>query len=52
MALFTLHEQQRYKVGTIGRLKDKFVGSTVRVRGAEKVMSHFKFGLLVLTTYS
>jgi hypothetical protein len=30
-------------------LKDEFGGTTVRVRGAEKVMSHLMFGLLVLT---
>lgn len=51
---FAPHEQQRYKERTQaertnGRLKDEFGGTTVRVRGSEKVMSHLMFGLLVLT---
>jgi hypothetical protein len=32
-----------------GRLKDEFGGRNVRVRGADKVMSHLMFGMLVLT---
>ena len=32
-----------------GRLKDEFGGRMVRVRGAEKVMTHLMFGVLALT---
>ena len=51
---FAPHEAQRYKERTQaertnGRLKDEFGGTTVRVRGHDKVMSHLMFGLLVLT---
>lgn len=34
---------------TNARLKDEFGGRNVRVRGADKVMSHLMFGVLVLT---
>ena len=32
-----------------GRLKDEFGGTTVRVRGHAKVLTHLMFGILVLT---
>jgi hypothetical protein len=35
---------------TNARLKDEFGGRHVRVRGADKVMSHLMFGVLVLST--
>lgn len=52
--VFAPHEQERYKERsqaerTNSRLKDEFGGTTVRVRGAEKVMSHLMFGILALT---
>lgn len=51
---FAPPEAQRYKERsqaerTNGRLKDEFGGTTVRVRGHDKVMSHLMFGLLALT---
>ena len=51
---FAPPEAQRYKERTQaertnGRLKDEFGGTTIRVRGHDKVMSHLMFGLLVLT---
>jgi hypothetical protein len=46
-------KKERYKVRTTSeransRLKDNFGGRFVRVRGAEKVMTHLMFGILVL----
>jgi IS5 family transposase len=48
------HEKARYRERTTvervyARLKEEFGGSTVRVRGAVKVMAHLMFGILALT---
>jgi len=48
------HEKVRYRERTAvervySRLKDRFGGSTVRVRGAAKVMAHLMFGIVALT---
>lgn len=45
--------KERYKVRTTSeranaRLKDEYGGRHIRVRGAEKVMSHLMFGIVVL----
>ena len=47
-------EEQRFRERTsvervYARLKDEFGGRNVRVRGADKVMSHLMFGVLALT---
>jgi hypothetical protein len=49
------HEKARYRERTTvervySRLKEEFGGSTVRVRGAVKVMAHLMFGILALST--
>jgi Transposase DDE domain len=51
---FAPHEAQRYKVRsaaerTNARLKEEFGANNVMVRGADKVMCHLMFGLLVLS---
>jgi hypothetical protein len=51
---FAPHEAQRYKVRsaaerTNARLKEEFGADNVMVKGADKVMSHLMFGLLVLS---
>lgn len=48
------HEKVRYRERTgieraFSRLKDEFGFSTVRVRGARKVLAHLMFGILALT---
>jgi hypothetical protein len=48
------HEKVRYRERTtvervFARLKDEYGGSTVRVRGWAKVMTHLMFGILALT---
>jgi len=48
------HEKARYRERTgmeraFSRLKDEFGFSTVRVRGARKVLAHLMFGILALT---
>jgi|HubBroStandDraft_1064217.scaffolds.fasta_scaffold89571_1 DDE family transposase/transposase-like protein DUF772 len=47
-------KQERYKTRTMServnaRLKDEFGASSIRVRGAAKVMAHLMFGVLALT---
>ncbi|HXB73641.1 MAG TPA: transposase, partial [Candidatus Acidoferrales bacterium] len=53
-AVLAPHQRQRYKERTtiervFSRLKDEFGGRFVRVRGAAKVMTHLRFGILALT---
>jgi hypothetical protein len=48
------HEKVRYRERTTvervySRLKERFGGSTIRVRGAAKVMAHLMFGIVALT---
>lgn len=50
----TWAEEDRFRERTIvervySRLKDEFGGRQVRVRGAEKIMTHLMFGVLALT---
>lgn len=47
-------EEERYRERTMvervyGRLKDEFGGREIRVRGAQKIMTHLMFGVLALT---
>jgi hypothetical protein len=49
------HEMARYRERSgieraFSRLKEEFGFSTVRVRGASKVLAHLMFGILALTT--
>jgi hypothetical protein len=51
---FTWAEEDRFRERTMvervyARLKDEFGAGHVRVRGAQKVMAHLMFGVLVLT---
>ena len=51
---FAPHEALRYNERTVAersnaRLKEEFGGNSVRVKGADKVMSHLMFGVLVLS---
>jgi hypothetical protein len=53
-SLMDPHQKARYRERTTvervyARLKEEFGGSSIRVRGARKVMAHLMFGILALT---